>query len=89
MNLKVQCKRKCRCKNENNRAEKRDNASDLNILLHAEENKVIFSTTAQGKTVGKHHSTALLVLQKQKYRSYKYEKHQDLLEGNEDKNKIK
>lgn len=75
---------KCKCSTEDvNGAEERDNR-DLDILLHVEENKTI-STRILGKAVEKHQTTVLRTLRKHKYFPYKYQKHQELREGDEER----
>lgn len=74
----------CKCSTQDvNRAEERDNG-DLDILLRVEENKML-STRILGQAVGKHQTTVLRTLKKHKYFPYKYEKHQELREGDEER----
>lgn len=78
----------CRCTAENHeRAEGNNDDRDLNILLHVAENNNI-SIRSLGKTVEKHHSTVLRTLKKHKYHSFKYQNHQELLEGDEERRSL-
>jgi hypothetical protein len=76
---------KCNCLERNNNVldgRAQENNADLDVLLHVEENKGI-STRLLGKVVGKDHSTVLRKLKKYKYHPYKYQRHQELREGDE------
>jgi len=73
----------CKCSRQNagDQAEQANN-TDLEILLHIEENSGL-STRCLGETVSKHHSTVWRKLKKYKYHPYKYQKHQELRAGDE------
>lgn len=82
----------CQCKEDHdenlNEAAVREGANandrDLNVLLRVEENKNV-STRTVGNAVEMHHSSVLRILQKHHYHSYKYERHQELLQGDEER----
>ena len=74
----------CKCSTQNvNRAEEGDN-KDLNILLQVKENKMV-STRILGPVVERHQTIVLHTLKKHKYFSYKFQKHQELREGDEER----
>ena len=71
----------CKCMRENNdRVHPQRNENDLDVLLQIEEEKQV-STRVLGETVGKHHTTAWRILKKHNFKSFKYAKHQELLDG--------
>ena len=74
----------CTCGIENNVGANRNQENeDLDVLLQVEEKKGAVSTRVLGETVGKDNSTVWRILTKHKYYSYKYQKHQELREGDE------
>jgi len=72
----------CKCSRPIAVAEEQENNTDLEILLHVEENSGL-STRCLGEVVDKHHTTVWRKLKKYKYHPYKYQKHQELREGDE------
>jgi hypothetical protein len=77
----------CKCTAQNDERVEENYNKDLNILLQVEENKNI-STRSLGQSVEKHHTTVLRTLKKHKYHSYKYQNHQELLEGDEERRSL-
>lgn len=74
----------CRCEaREYQREENVRNDRDLEVLLHVEENEGKVSTRKLKDIIGKDQSTALRILKRHKYFSYKYERHQELRDGDE------
>lgn len=73
----------CSCETRENQREDVRNYGDLDVLLHVEENKGNISTRQLEDISGKDHTTAFRILKRHKYFSYKYEKHQELRDGDE------
>lgn len=73
----------CKCSHPNdNRPVERANDKDLELLLHVEENRNV-STRVLGNILDTDHSTVLRTLKKYNYKSYKYQRHQELRDGDE------
>ena len=73
----------CRCEAREDQREDVRRDRDLDILLHVEENEGKISTRQLKNITGEDHSTAFRILKRHKYFSYKYERHQELRDGDE------
>ena len=66
-----------------NKTEDARNDRDLEVVLCVEENDGKISTRKLEDDIGIDYTTAFRVLKRHKYYAYKYEKHQDLRDGDE------
>ena len=73
----------CRCEARQEQREDARNDTDLEVLLCVEENDGKISTRKLEDEIGIDHTTAFRILKRHKYYSFKYEKHQELRDGDE------